>query len=179
MLENTKISKATPEDIPALIALINSAYRGESSKKGWTTEANLIAGEIRTDDSDLRRLMENPQATFLKYSEDGKILGSVYLRKDEQGLYLGMLSVNPDYQANGIGKQLLQAAEAHAKEKNCVSIFMQVLSARTELIDWYVRHGYQFTGEKKGFDVDNRYGTPTQKLEFIFLQKKLQIDIPK
>ena len=36
---------ATPADVPALVALVNSAYRGESSRAGWTTEADLLDGQ--------------------------------------------------------------------------------------------------------------------------------------
>ena len=168
------VSVAAIEDIPGLTALINSAYRGEGSKKGWTTEADLLVGELRTDIPSLTLLMNTQEATFLKYTTDeGVLTGSVYLEKQERGLYLGMLSVSPLQQAGGIGRQLMQAAEQYAGKNNCLCIFMSVISVRHELIAWYERLGYARTGETKPMPVDNRFGTPTQPLEFIILKKDM------
>ena len=123
------ISTANTEDVPALVTLINSAYRGEASRKGWTTEADLLAGELRTDIPTLTELMNKPGAAILKYSpEEGNITGCVYLQKQERGLYLGMLTVSPELQGAGIGKQLLVAALIHAKKNDCPGIFMNVIS---------------------------------------------------
>lgn len=166
------ISAANTEDIPALVALINSAYRGEASRKGWTTEADLLAGELRTDIPTLTEVMNKPSATILKYlPAAGTITGCVYLQKQERGLYLGMLTVSPELQGAGIGKQLLAAALVHAKKNDCPGIFMNVISLRHELIAWYQRHGYHLTGERKPFPDDNRFGTPTQALEFAIMEQ--------
>ena len=168
------ITIVTTEDIPALVPLINSAYRGDASKKGWTTEADLLEGELRTDIPSLTTLLSNPESSMLKYtSESGAITGCVYLEKMQRGLYLGMLSVSPLQQAGGIGKQLLAAAEVYGKEKGCPCIFMNVISLRHELIAWYERHGYHKTNETKPMPDDNRFGTPTQPLEFIIMEKDL------
>ena len=167
-------SPATIEDIPFLVSLINSAYRGEASKKGWTTEADLLEGELRTDIPTLTDIINKPGAAILKYvGEDGNIQGCVYLQQMERGLYLGMLTVSPVLQATGIGKKLLAAAEAFAKSANCPVIFMNVISVRPELIAWYERHGYYDSGERKPLPDDNRFGTPTQPLEFIIMEKKM------
>jgi GNAT superfamily N-acetyltransferase len=168
------IIPATTKDIPALVELLNSAYRGEDSKKGWTTEANLLEGDRRTDAANLHDLMNTPGAVFLKYTNDeNRIEGCVFLHKKENRLYLGMLSVAPLIQAKGIGKQLMTAAEHYAKEQHCVAIFMKVISIRTELIQWYERKGYHKTGETEPFPTDNKFGVPTQQLEFIIMEKKI------
>jgi ribosomal protein S18 acetylase RimI-like enzyme len=115
-----------------------------------------------------------PQAVILKYTNDeGTITGSVFLEKQERGLYLGMLSVSPLQQATGVGKQLMKAAEQYAKEKWCSFIFMNVISIRHELIKWYERLGYQETSETKPVVVDPRFGVPTQPLEFVIMEKKM------
>lgn len=168
------ISRANIKDIPELVELVNSAYRGETSKKGWTTEADLLKGALRTDIPSLIALINNPEAVLLKYSDiNNTIIGSVYLEKQKRGLYLGMLSVSPLLQAAGIGKQIMSAAEFYAKENNCLCIFMSVISVRHELIAWYERLGYNKTGETKPFPSDNRFGVPTQPLEFIIMEKLL------
>jgi ribosomal protein S18 acetylase RimI-like enzyme len=167
------IFKATHQDIPALSVLINSAYRGDESKKGWTTEADLLDG-TRIDENVLHELVQKSDTTFLKYEENGEILGCVELRTEENKMYLGTLSVNPNIQNKGIGKKLLLAGEAHAKSVGCPTMRMTVIDVRQTLIHWYIRHGYTLTGERKPFIVpDERWGIPKQKLEFVVLEKKI------
>src|ERR1700741_1882953 len=89
------IQQATSNDIPSLVSLLNSAYRGDASKKGWTTEADLLEGEERTDSSVLSNLIQTPQTVFLKYTgENGAVEGCVFHQKMDNKLYPGMLSVS-------------------------------------------------------------------------------------
>lgn len=165
--------KATAADVPQLNVLVNSAYRGESGKQGWTTEADLLDGS-RIDEAILQELIKKPDTTILTYREQGALLGCVELRQENKGIYLGMLTVKPNTQGKGIGKKLLAAAEDHARLHGCASIFMTVISIRQELIDWYVRHGYKLTGERKPFIVPSEaWGIPKQPLEFVVLEKKV------
>ena len=167
------ITRAGTDDIKELNILINRAYRGETSKKGWTTEADLLDG-LRTDEETLAEMMNKEDAVILKYGdEEHKIKGCVYLQKQNENLYLGMLTVDPNTQGNGIGKQLLKAATEHALEKNCSSIVMTVISIRDELIAWYGKHGYHKTGETKPFHANEKFGKPKQPLEFVVLEKKI------
>jgi ribosomal protein S18 acetylase RimI-like enzyme len=173
MLLAFNITPATKEDVPQLVKLVNSAYRGESSKQGWTTEADLLDG-IRVDENSLTDLVEEPDTTLLKYTNaHGNLTGCVYLHKQGTDMYLGMLTVSPREQANGIGKKLLRAAENFALEQGCTAIEMTVISVRHELINWYERQGYQPTGETKPFPDDPRFGIPKQPLSFIVMKKTL------
>ena len=174
MFSNTCISAATISDIPSLLILLNSAYRGESSKQGWTSEAHLIAGDVRTDEENLSEVINRPGSIMLKYANaSGEIIGCVNLQQHDDKVYLGMLSVSPHLQGGGIGKQLLFAAEEYAKHHLFYSIYMTVISVRTELIDWYKRHGYLDTGKRKAFREDGLTGKHLQPLEFMVLEKKL------
>jgi ribosomal protein S18 acetylase RimI-like enzyme len=167
------INPAGEKDIPALNILINSAYRGEGSKQGWTTEADLLGG-IRTNEELLKELMQAPDAVILKYEEENKILGCVYLKQEGNKIYLGMLTVAPQLQNKGIGKILLAASEDESRKRNCVAIFMSVISVRAELIDWYEKRGYYNTGKTKPFpENDPNFGIPKQPLEFIILEKDI------
>jgi len=168
---NEKISVASLPDIPQLLKLINRAYRGEDAKKGWTHEAELIDGDIRTDDTSLKQVIQTPGAVILKYEQEGQTVGCVYLQKKGDRLYLGMLSVSPEIQAQGIGKKLLKAADEHAKKNNCSVIEMTVISVRHELIAWYERNGYHKTSKREPFPNDGRFGNPRQDLEFVYLEK--------
>ena len=167
------ITKATLEEIPALTLLINSAYRGETSKKGWTTEAHLLEGK-RTNEEELTETILNPKNTILKYTENDQIIGSVLLVEKEHQLYLGMLTVSPELQNSGIGKKLLAEAENHAKALGLSSIIMTVISVREELIAWYKRHGYVDTGEREAFPESEIHVTISEApLEFIYLEKRV------
>ena len=172
-LNNYTIKQAGHPDAAALTDLVNSAYRGEVSRQGWTTEADLLDG-TRIDEAAIRELLNKPGTTLLKYEEKATILGCVELRKENDRLYLGMLSVKPDAQDKGIGKKLLKEAESFAIEQGCTTLFMTVISVRKELIDWYIRHGYRLTGESKPFTVpDTRWGIPKKALEFMVLEKDM------
>jgi len=170
----SNLNICTIKDIPELAALINSAYRGEQSRLGWTTEAHIIKGEKRTDIENLAKLIQTNGSVFLKVlSKDGNIKGCVFLQKKETRIYLGMLSVNPAMQAKGTGRQLLEYAEIYARENCATSIYMTVISVRHELIEWYERRGYKKTGEKQPFPAEDSFGIPTQPLEMIVLEKIL------
>jgi ribosomal protein S18 acetylase RimI-like enzyme len=166
------IIPATTNDIAALESLVNSAYRGDSSRKGWTTEADLLGG-IRTSEETLREMFANPNAQLLKYVRGGQLLGCVYLEQKGNDLYLGMLTVSPELQAGGIGRQLLEAAEQIARDRQCRAITMTVIPQRHELIAWYERRGYQRTGAVHPFPDDPRFGEPKVPLSFIELEKVL------
>ena len=174
VFSNPNITVATTADITSVIDLLNSAYRGEESKQGWTHESNLIAGDVRTTGSILQDVMNRRDSILLKYvNGEQQITGCVNLQKHDDKIYLGMFSVSPKLQGRGIGKQLLKAAEEYAKHLHCTSIYMHVVSLRSELIHWYLRHGYVETGETKPFNEDGITGKHLQKLEFIVLQKSL------
>lgn len=171
--QNQKISLAAATDIAAVRALLNNAYRGEGSKQGWTTEANLIAGDIRTTDKMLGEVIEQAGSVILIYKEDEEIVGCVNLQQHTNRLYLGMFSVSPPLQGAGIGKKLLEAAEEYALHVNCTTIYMSVISVRSELIDWYKRRGYMDTGERKPFTEDGITGKHLRPLAFMTMEKPL------
>jgi predicted N-acetyltransferase YhbS len=169
-----QVSIINEQDYPDIVLLVNAAYRGEASKQGWTTEANLIAGDKRVDEESLAANLHQPGAVVLKLNADnGELLGCVFLHHTEFGLYLGMLSVWPGLQAKGIGKTLMWAAEQHARSLGTRRIYMNVISARVELIAWYERLGYTQTGETKPFPNTPEFGIPVVPVEFVVLEKYL------
>ena len=166
-------AKATLSDTSELNFLVNSAYRGDTSKKGWTTEANLLDGN-RIDEETLRGYLNDPAITILKYTDDGgHIQACVYLENKGDELYLGMLSVNPELQAGGIGRLLLHEAEAIAAELAIQVIMITVISTRAELIAWYHRRGYKATGEVLPFHAEEKFGIPRDVIELIVMKKHL------
>lgn len=163
---------ATYADLPALDLLVNGAYRGESSKKGWTTEADLLGG-VRTSEASLRGMMDRPDAVILLAEEKTELQGCVYLERQGEALYLGMLTVKPDLQGKGLGAQLMLVSEQRAKDLRCKRLRMTVITVRDELIAYYKRKGFVDTGKREEFPDDPAFGVPKQPLEFLVLEKEL------
>lgn len=167
---------AAPDDVPALHRLIESAYRGDSAKAGWTHEADLLGGQ-RTDEAELRDILADASRVLLLAEIDGVLTGCVQVAKQGEGLaYLGLLTVDPRRQAGGLGRWLIAAAEAEAIDRfGATRMEMTVIRQRVELIAWYERRGYRLTGETRPFPLDDeRFGLPlTRELEFVVLEKAL------
>lgn len=171
------ITEATELDIPQLHVLVEMCYRGESSKKGWTSEADILGG-IRTTQELLKTEMNTPGAKFLKYTDDeGNLNGCVYtlLVPAEKKIYIGVLCVNPEIQAKGVGKQLMAAAENVGLENGCEKATITVIYGRDELIAWYERRGYKPYGELKPFaDVGGIGDAKVENLQMKYMAKLLQ-----
>lgn len=163
-------------DCVAIVALVESAYRGETSRMGWTTEADLLGGQ-RTDAEDIAGVLAEPEARLLLATEGDTILGTVLLRREPGGLYLGMLAVQPRLQSMGLGRRLLAEAEARGRQEfGARRARMTVIEQRGDLIAWYERRGYARTGQTEPFPYDNpRFGMPKREdLRFVVLAKDLE-----
>lgn len=171
-----EFTQADESHVDDLVELVNSAYRGNSSKKGWTTEADLLDGQ-RIDADGILACIEKEDSVILVAEDDdsGQLLGCVHLEKNGPKCYLGMLTVDPTLQKKGIGNMLLDESEAFAQFWDCTHLYMTVISVRTELIAWYEKYGFRKTGEKKPFPYgDERFGIPkVENLEFVVLEKKV------
>ena len=175
-----QFSVATSADAEELCALVNSAYRGETSRQGWTYEADLLGGQ-RTDVESLLEFIERSSATsecaMLVGRIDGIVNACVQLEHKGSNAYLGMLSVRPSCQAQGLGRQVLAAAERHVVDTwKSSAIIMTVIVQRLELIEWYMRRGFVRTSERSPFPYgDLRFGEPkVDDLEFVVMQKSLE-----
>ncbi|MDB5686044.1 MAG: family N-acetyltransferase [Rhizorhabdus sp.] len=168
----------TDADLPAIVALVNSAYRGDSARQGWAHEADYLSGQ-RTDEASLRAsLAAQAEARLLVWRDepDGNALGCVFLEPAEGSTwYLGMLTVRPDLQARRLGRDLLQAGEDFAAAQGADRIRMTVVNVRGTLIAWYQRRGYALTGERRPFPYDDaRFGLPQRDdLSFVVLEKMI------
>ena len=170
---------ATPADIEAVVALTQSAYRGDASRAGWTTEADLLDGQ-RTDPQEVADLIANPAVCLLLTESDEGLQASCVIERlagDHAGDgYFGMFSVRPEAQGHGTGRALLAEAERVARETwHVPAMRMSVIDVRAELIAWYERRGYRRTGEYKPFPYgDPRFGIPKRDdLRFEWLVKAL------
>lgn len=148
------IRPATHADLPAIRPVIERAYRGETARAGWTHEADLIEGE-RTSIGELAELVDSPDDTLLLALDGETAIGCVHVSKrDAETAYLGLLCVDPTLQASGLGKQIIAAAEAHARDIfHIARIEMTVIDSRRKLIEFYERRGYAETGERRDFPI--------------------------
>ena len=166
---------ATLADLDALVELVTSAYRGDASRQGWTTEADFLEGN-RIDRDVLARDIERPHSRVLIAERDGEMLACAHVCEEDGAGYFGMFSVSPSLQGGGIGKALLAESERIVRsEWNLSAMRMTVIDIREELIAFYERRGYARTGIKKPFPYgDPRYGIPTRDdLRFEVLEKTL------
>jgi len=177
MLLRTRLAIST--DAVILARLVNSAYRGDSSRVGWTTEADLLGGQ-RTDEDALRDFIEQGTRiggqAMLVHEDDGHLVACVQLEQRGDEAYLGMLTIAPSRQASGLGKRLLAAAEDFVRRQwQSRRMIMTVILQRDELIAWYERRGYARTGETSPFPYGNpRFGEPKRPdLCFVLLAKPL------
>lgn len=165
---------ATPDDVPAVVALVESAYRGDSSRRGWTTEADLVDGS-RTSVEDVRATISRPRSRIVLAERNGDLLACAHVADDGEAGYFGLFSVRPDLQGAGIGKAVMSEAERVVHEEWGLPVLrMTVIDVRQELIAFYQRHGYRRTGEIKPFPYGNdRVGQPRRSdLQFEILEKR-------
>lgn len=162
--------------LSALHALIHRAYRGDSARRGWTHEADLLDGQ-RTDPEALAAMLADPRQHLLAVWDGGEPLACIALTEKGDGLvYVSLVTVDPERQGSGLGRQLLDAAERYAADAlGANRAEMTVISLRTELVHWYERRGYTLTGERRPFHHgDARFGLPRRgDLEFVVLEKPL------
>ena len=165
---------ATIDDAARIATLVNSAYRGDSSKKGWTTEADFLDG-LRTDEAHVKAMIEEPLNQIEIAESEAGMVGSVHLKKENADtLYFGMLTVNPELQAGGVGKRMIEHVESIAKKWGCTRIRITVIHLRSELIEYYKRRGFEATGAFEKFpDDDPVFGIPKTELKLLEFVKKL------
>ena len=175
-MHDLKFRAATVGDLDALVALVTSAYRGDVSKQGWTTEADFLDGN-RIDRDVLRKDIERRRSTVLIAERDGAMLACAHVCEEDGAGYFGMFSVQPNLQGGGVGKAVLEEAERIVRDDwGLPAMRMTVIDIRDELIAFYERRGYRRTGIKKPFPYgDARFGLPKRDdLRFEVLEKPLR-----
>ncbi|MER5880883.1 GNAT family N-acetyltransferase [Streptomyces sp. NPDC001910] len=166
---------ATNDDVDVLVALIESAYRGDSSRAGWTTEADILEGQ-RIDAEGVLGVVTSPDSRLLTVERDGTVVACCQLQHRGDHAYFGMFAVSPTLQGGGLGKVIIAEAERTARENwGVTEMHMTVISVREDLIAWYERRGYRRTGRMTPFPYgDERFGVPKRDdLRFELLVKPL------
>ncbi len=175
MTSDLQFRSAVESDVPALVALVTAAYRGESSRRGWTTEADLLDGERIAPEvllDDLRR----PSSRVVLAERAGALLACAHIERQGEACYFGMFAVRPELQSAGVGKALLAECERIARDAWALArMEMTVIDVRDSLIAFYERRGYRRTGQRKPFPYgDPRFGIPRRDdLRFEILTKSL------
>ena len=165
---------ATFEDHPAVVAIVNRAYRGTSDHRGWNSEADLIAGD-RVTLAELRQdLADSPDARLLVHrGVNGEVMACVRVEPEDSGTwYFGMLAIDPATQASGLGRRMLAAIDAHVRDRGGRRLRITVINVREQLIAWYERRGFVRTGEVE--PLPEGIGKPLRDdMNFVILAKSL------
>jgi|SRR5690554_707886 len=173
--------RAQASDIPAILELVTAAYRGEDSRQGWTSEADLIGGgrvtaDVLRDDIMVGDRVREDSSVLLADAGD-ELVGCAHITHDGNGNgYFGMFAVRPGGQGVGLGKAILAEAERRAAtDWGVTAMTMTVINLRSELIAFYERRGYRRTGTFTQFPYgDERFGTPMRDdLRLEVLEKQL------
>ena len=167
---------ASLADTDAIVALVETAYRGDASRRGWTTEADFLGGR-RTGADDVIACLLRARSRIVLAERDSTLLACAHVADEDGAGYFGMFSVRPELQGAGIGKQVLAECERIARDEwNLPAMRMTVIDIRDELIAFYERRGYRRTGILKPFPYgDARFGLPTRDdLRFEVLEKDLR-----
>ncbi len=167
--------RAQAADVANIVALVESAYRGESSQKGWTTEADLLDGQ-RTDAAEVLQLLLAPASQIILAFDGDALLASAHIQMHDDGCHFGMFAVVPTLQGGGVGKALLAEGERRAAlDFGATEMRMWVIWMRESLIAFYQRRGYRLTGEREDFPYgDDDFGLPKRDdLYFVVMSKTL------
>lgn len=174
-IDSLDLRAATVADIDPIVALVESAYRGDASRVGWTTEADFLGGR-RTGADDVLACLERPRSRIVLAERGGQLLACAHVAVEDGAGYFGMFAVRPERQGGGIGKHVLAECERIARDEwNLQAMRMTVIDIRDELIAFYLRRGYRRTGVTKPFPYgDARFGMPMRDdLRFEILEKDL------
>jgi ribosomal protein S18 acetylase RimI-like enzyme len=172
---NFTMDRAHSLQVDEIMELVHSVYRGDRSRKGWTTEADLLKG-TRVDRKMLLAMIETAGNCLFVQKENNEIIACVHLEKNKQRTHMGLLSVRTDCQSRSLGKKILQFCEDYARDKwESDYLDIDVLEPRKELIQWYERRGFQKTAKRSPFPDDSRFGVPLHKnLMFVEMIKRLR-----
>jgi N-acetylglutamate synthase-like GNAT family acetyltransferase len=169
--------RAVASDAENLVDLIKSAYRGEASRSGWTSEADFVGGD-RIDANQVLSMIESVDSCFLVLERAGEIVGCCHIQKQGEGnTYFGTFSIRPTLQGRGLGDRLLSEAEREASAAyGAAELEIVVLGQQEKLIEWYERRGFRRTGDTQPFPADERFARPLRDdLYFVVLKKDLRL----
>ncbi|GIJ43903.1 N-acetyltransferase [Virgisporangium aliadipatigenens] len=175
MNEKLTYRTATEDDVPALVELVQSAYRGDVSRQGWTNEADILEGQ-RVDAEMVTAAVNDLAAVVIVAHAGAEMVACCHLERRDGFAFFGMFAVRPTLQRGGVGRAVLAEAERVARtDWDVAEVRMTVIGLREELIAWYERRGYARTGESKPFPYgDLRIGVPLRNdLRLVVLSKKV------
>ncbi len=156
-----QLQPATPEQAAVLCELINQAYRGDG---GWTRETALVAGD-RISQAAVSALIDRQAphlatAHLMTAHRHRELVACIQLTLTGDAAHLGLFSVWPALQGQGVGHRVLALAEAHGAALGARRITMSVLNRRPELIDYYLRRGYRRVVGTDPYPIHQNVGTP-------------------
>lgn len=172
-------------DAPALVRLIEHAYRNPETAGSWSSEAHLLKGP-RTNEAEITGLIDREDSRFLIAEHDGRLAGCCLLqglsREPEKSgsahainaAYFGMFAIDPGAHGGGLGKIVIGEAERRVQDLwDANQMVMTVINLRTALIEWYQRRGYRLTGATLPFPFSETSGETTRNFHLVEMRKDL------
>jgi GNAT superfamily N-acetyltransferase len=154
-----EIRIATEADFDAVMRLINDAFAIERSFKV----------RDRVNPPELEEYFA--KGNFLLSEDNGRPTGCVFIERNGNSAYLGLLSVDPSLQKQGVGRRLVAAAEEFAREMGAHHMDLTVVNIRQELLVIYGKLGYRVTGDSEPFPAAQL--PTTQPCHLIRMSKEL------
>lgn len=172
---NLEFKELQKEEIKEVIVLINQAYRAEKKDNAWTTESHLLSG-IRVNENMMKEILEEKDTKTYIAKIENKIVGTIQAKLEGESIHIGLFAVDTKSQASGIGKKLLEFAENSSSKLWGKSTFiMEVISTRTELMQYYIRRGYLNTNSFIEFPKSEYWKENTnEELKLLVLKKIIQ-----
>lgn len=167
------------EDAERIQQLIESAFQADDSRADWVGDMDL-ASNFHIGVDAILPFITSPESKFLIATdpETGTIVGTIAVTRRDQDARLALLAVDPALHRGGIGRQVVRHAEDYCRRTwGANKLTLNALSNRPALISWYMRFGYQTTGEKTAFPHD-RFPDMTlpEGLHFVELEKGISQD---
>lgn len=173
---NVEFRIATLDDAPRIQDLVESAFRAEDSRPGWTADMILGRGFSFSVAQVVTQITKPDGAILVAFNDSGSLVGSVEVTKRSDMGRISMLSVDTHQQQAGLGRKVLAHAEDYCQKTwGVTKLGLDALSTRKLLIGWYERNGYKKTGETRPFPVKEVDGVALEHdLCFVELEKEVK-----
>jgi ribosomal protein S18 acetylase RimI-like enzyme/diadenosine tetraphosphate (Ap4A) HIT family hydrolase len=106
--------------------------------------------DIHYTEESLLSMFDDPSMHSFIAAMDGQVAGyaRLFFNHDEDRLYVSSLYFLPDFQGQGMGSRLLEAAEGYATDKGLDELWIGVMVKNSQALDFYRKVGFQFIREE-------------------------------